>query len=493
MKRSYWLTVAASVLLALVAGWFVGRGSQPKAEQSASVGATEQPRKILYYRNAMGLPDTSPVPKKDSMGMDYVAVYAGDEAPATPGTVVISPEKVQKLGVRTEQVRLQGLAPSVRASATVQVDETRQYVIAPKFEGWVERLYADQTGMSVRRGQPLLSIYSPELVAAQNEYRVADTAARQLEAKDPASAATMRRLRDSARTRLLNWDISAAQLTHIEHAQSAGNLVLSAPADVVVMDKPIVQGSRFAPGETILRLADLSKVWLVADVPASSAGGVTLGQSASFQSPTLPGQTFEGPVIFIQPVINPLTRTLAVRVELPNPTGILRPGLFGDVTLTQGTSAAVLTVPRSAVLDSGTRQLVLVQVVEGRFEPRPVVVGERSGDLVEILQGVSVGERVVIAANFLIDAESKLQSALDGMSAHQGHGASPGTTPSATDTATGAPVPAPAPAAPPIEQDPGTPTLIPAEHSGHGEQPATPPPALAPAGDQGHDQHAKEN
>jgi len=433
MKRSYWLTVTASVLLALVVGWLVGRGSRPEAKQSAAVGATEQPRAILYYRNPMGLPDTSPVPKKDSMGMDYVAVYAGGEAPATPGTVVISPEKVQKLGVRTEQVRLQGLTPSVRASATVQVDETRQYVIAPKFEGWVERLYADQTGMSVRRGQPLLSIYSPELVAAQNEYRIADSAANQLEANDPTSAATMRRLRDSARDRLRNWDISAAQLSRVEHAQRAGNLVLSAPADVVVVDKPIVQGSRFAPGETILRLADLSRVWLVADVPASSAGGVSLGQSASFRSPTLPGQTFEGPVIFIQPVINPLTRTLAVRVELPNPTGVLRPGLFGDVTLTQETSAPVLTVPRSAVLDSGTRQVVLVQLAEGRFEPRPVTIGKRSEDLIEIRQGLSAGEQVVVSANFLIDAESQLQSALGGMSAHAGHGANPGTAPAAPE------------------------------------------------------------
>jgi Cu(I)/Ag(I) efflux system membrane fusion protein len=192
-------------------------------------------------------------------------------------------------------------------------------------------------------------------------------------------------------------------------------------------------------------------------------------------------------------VINPLTRTLAVRVELPNPTGVLRPGLFGDVTLTQDRSTAVLTVPRSAVLDSGTRQLVLVQLAEGRFEPRPVVVGERSGDLVEIRQGVSAGELVVVAANFLIDAESNLQSALDGMSAHQGHGTSLGTPSSATDTATAAPVPAAAPATPQVEQGPGTPALVPAEHSGHGEQPPTPPPTPAPAGDENHDQHAQEH
>ena len=429
----------------------------------------------------MGLPDTSPVPKKDAMGMDYIAVYEGGEAPAKPGTVVMSPEKVQKLGVRTEQVRLQGLSPSVRASATVQVDETRQYVIAPKFEGWVERLYANQTGMSVRRGQPLLSVYSPELVAAQNEYRIADTAARKLDANDPTSAATMRRLRDASRARLHNWDISDAQLARIGQNQAGGNLVITSPANAVVVDKPIVQGARFAPGETILRLADLSKVWLIANVPASTAGGVVVGQRATFQSPTLPGETFAGRVTFVQPVIDPQTRTLGVRVELPNPAGVLRPGLFGDVTLTRDTSAAVLTVPRSAVLDSGTRQLVLVQVAEGRFEPRPVVVGQRSGDRVEILEGVREGERVVVSANFLIDAESNLQSALDGMSAQQGDRATPSTPASATGTpAAGTPAAEPARAPAPVDR------------SSRGERPTAPPPAPAAEGGGGHDQHVME-
>ena len=498
MKRSYWLAAAAAVLLALLAGWFAGRGSRTDVGQAPSAAGAEQPRKVLYYRNPMGLPDTSPVAKKDAMGMDYIAVYEGGEAPAKAGTVVISPEKVQKLGVRTEQVRLQGLSPSVRASATVQVDETRQYVIAPKFEGWVERLYANQTGMSVRRGQPLLSVYSPELVAAQNEYRIADAAARKLDANDPTSAATMRRLRDASRARLRNWDISDAQLAHIGQNQAGGNLIITSPANAVVVEKPIVQGARFAPGETILRLADLSKVWLIANVPASTAGGVVVGQRAIFQSPTLPGETFTGQVTFVQPVIDPQTRTLAVRVELPNPAGVLRPGLFGDVTLTRDTSAAVLTVPRSAVLDSGTRQLVLVQVAEGRFEPRPVVVGERSGDMVEILEGVREGERVVVSANFLIDAESNLQSALDGMSAQQGDGATPGTPASGTGTpAVGTPAaePAttPAPSTPPAERNQGTPAPAPVDRSGRGERPTAPAPAPAAEGSGGHDQHVMEH
>ena len=437
MKRSYWISLLVSVVLALLVGWWLGHSARPMtAGPQVAAADGKLARQPLYYRNPMGLPDTSPVPKQDAMGMDYVAVFAdGDgDAPVASGTIVLSPEKVQKLGVRTVLVQRQEISPSLRASATVQVDETRQYVIAPKFEGWVERLYADQTGMSIRRGQPLLSIYSPQLVAAQAEYRIADNAAKTLAANDPASAASMRRLRDSARARLDNWDISAGQLAQIEHAERGGNLRLNAPANVVVVEKLIAQGSRFAAGETILRLADLSQVWLVADVPAASAGGVGIGQLARFQSPTLPGQSFEGAVTFVQPIINPLTRTLAVRIALDNPSGVLRPGLFGDVTLTQPKSAAVLTVPRAAVLDSGTRQTVLVQRAEGRFEPRPVTVGERAGDLVEIRQGLSVGERVVVSANFLIDAESQLQSALDGMSAAAGPGTDPATasTPPAT-------------------------------------------------------------
>ena len=419
MTRTHWMAAGAAVLIALLGGWFIGRSTGSADSAVVPAGSTQQPRKILYYRNPMGLPDTSPVPKKDSMGMDYIPVYEGGEKPAVPGTVEMSPQKVQKLGVRTVQARLKPLSSTLRASATVEMDETRLYVIAPKFEGWVDKLYANQTGMSVRRGQPLLSIYSPELVAAQTEYRIAEGAARKLQEKDPASAAMMRRLRDASRARLRNWGIGDGQLSHLSHERN-GNLVLTSPANAIVIDKPIIQGARFAPGETILRLADISTVWLVANVPASSAGAVALGQRASFKSATLPGRTFDGQVSFIQPVIDAKMRTLGVRIALANPDGVLRPGLFGDVTLVGDASEAVLTVPRSAVLDTGTRQVVLVQVADGRFEPRTVLVGERSGGEVEIREGLADGERVVVSANFLIDAESNLQSALDGMSEQPG-------------------------------------------------------------------------
>jgi Cu(I)/Ag(I) efflux system membrane fusion protein len=412
MNRSGWSVLVIAVGVALATGWWVGRSTAPDRLLSGGAPAAPAERQLLYYRNPMGLPDTSPVPKKDSMGMDYIAVFAGDEPAAEPGTVVLPPEKVQKLGVRTELAVRESLAGAVRASATVQVDETRQFVIAPKFEGWIETLYANQTGMTVKKGQPLMALYSPELVAAQSEYQIADAAARRLSAGDPDSAATMRQLRDAARTRLRNWDIGGAQVTR---QGSNSRLVLTAPADAVVVEKLVVQGDRFEAGQTILRLADLSTVWVVADVATSASAGLKVGGAATFQTPSLPGERFEGKVGFIQPIVSAASRTIGVRIELPNPEGVLRPGLFGDVDLTGTARDAAVVIPRSAVIDSGTRQLVLVQTAPGRFAPRTVRLGARSGDRIEVLSGVEVGEEVVVSANFLIDAESNLRSAMQGM------------------------------------------------------------------------------
>ncbi|MDX5516973.1 efflux RND transporter periplasmic adaptor subunit [Stenotrophomonas sp. RG-453] len=421
MTRVQTLSLAIGVAFtALAIGWMAGRATQDSSSADTSAEATTE-RKVVYYRNPMGLPDTSPVPKKDPMGMDYVPVYAGEEAPATPGTVVMAPDKVQALGVRTEAVKRGALAGTLRTSGTVEVDETRQYAIAPRFEGWVERLYANQTGMRVRAGQPLLSVYSPQLAAAQQEYRLANETARRLAESDPASAASMVRLRDAARTRLRNWEISDAQLDRTD-------LVLTAPADAVVIEKPVVQGARFEPGETILRLADLSTVWVIAKVPAAQAAGIRAGQPARFETVALPGQVAQGEVTFVQPVVDALTRTVDVRIALPNPTGDLRPGLYGTVLLEEPGVGPVLTVPRSAVLDSGTRQVVLVETGPGRFASRDVSLGRRGGDRIEILDGLVEGEQVVVSANFLIDAESNLQSALEGLGGHAGHGMPSGTS-----------------------------------------------------------------
>ena len=421
MTRNQTLSLAiAAVFVALAAGWMLGRAGHDATATSAMGELSSGEREILYYRNPMGLPDTSPVPKKDPMGMDYIPVYAGEESTDDVGTVTVSPGRMQTLGVRTEPVQETHLASRVRASGTVEIDETRQYVVAPRFEGWVERLYVNQTGMQVRAGQALMSVYSPQLAAARQEYRLADEAASRLAQSDPASAASMERLRDAARTRLQNWEIGGSQLA------GSDNMVLTSPANAVVIEKPIVQGARFQPGETVLRLADLSTVWVMAKVPAMQAADIAMGQPARFETATLPGRSFEGDVAFVQPVLDAASRTVDVRIALPNPTGDLRPGLFGTVLLEQPSQQLALSVPRSAVLDGGASQTVLVQTSPGRFAPREVSIGRRAGDRVEILEGLAKGEEVVTSANFLIDAESNLKAALEGLGAasedpHESH------------------------------------------------------------------------
>ena len=481
MTRNQTLTLAiAAVLFALAAGWMLGRGTR---DEAPATGAAQAERKVLYYRNPMGLPDTSPVPKKDPMGMDYIPVYAGDAPPTTPGTVVLPPDKVQALGVRTELLHRALLTSVVRASGTVEVDETRQYVIAPRFEGWVEKLYANQTGMRVRAGQPLLSVYSPQLAAAQKEYQLADATARKLAQSDPASAASMARLRDASRARLRNWEISDAQLARLGRDAGTDTLVLTSPANAIVIEKPIIQGARFEAGETILRLADLSTVWVVAKVPVAQAAGIATGQPARFESVALPGQSFRGEVTFVQPVVDVETRTVDIRVALPNRDGELRPGLFGTVLLEQPSTQPALSISRSAVLDTGTRQIVLVQTAPGRFAPREVTLGRRGGDRIEVLKGLAVGETVVVSANFLIDAESNLQSALQGLDGHAGHAAPSADVASASTPSTHA-----AGAALAGQGAASTPP----PHVGHGD-PAAPAPArrpTAPASSEPADPHA---
>jgi Cu(I)/Ag(I) efflux system membrane fusion protein len=459
MKATNWIGLSVLVLVALGSGWWLGRASTPvdrPASDTAAV-ASKAERRVLYYRNPMGLPDTSPLPKKDSMGMDYIPVYDG-EAPAEPGTVVLPLEKVQRLGVRTTVATRERLSASVRASARVEIDETRQFVIAPRFEGWIARLQANQTGMTVRRGEPLMTLYSPALLAAQEEYRIADEAARRLAEHDAASAAVMRQLRDAAQTRLRNWQVSGARLGR---SDDAAHLSITAPVDAVVIEKPVVEGDRFEAGQTVLRLADLSSIWVVADVPVSQTAALAPGHPAQFETPNLPGETREGIIDFIQPVVDRDSRTVAVRIVLANPDGALRPGLYGEVQLQGPPDADTVVVPRSAVIDSGTRQIVLVQLAEGRFEPRNVRLGRRTTDRVAVLDGLAEGEPVVVSANFLIDAESNLTSALQGLSAAHAHGTEdPKREVPAVDTDHEHPAAGEPPAGPP-ESDP---------HAGHGQE-----------------------
>jgi Cu(I)/Ag(I) efflux system membrane fusion protein len=312
----------------------------------------------------MGLPDTSPVPKKDPMGMDYIAVYAGgDESePAAPGQIRISTEKVQKLGVRTEAARSRTLDRTVRAAGRVEPDERRVYAIAPKFEGYVERLLVNVTGQPVRKGQPLFEVYSPELVSAQREYAIAMQGVASLKDAGGTAQTGMQQLAESSLQRLRSWDISDEQIKALASSGEAKRtLTFRSTASGIVTEKKAVQGMRFMPGEALYQVADLSSVWVIADVFEQDIGLIKSGATAKIRINAYPGKPFEGKVTYVYPTLKAETRTVPVRVELANPGLLLKPAMFAQVELSVSAKGSVVTVPVSAVIDSGTRQIVLIQ------------------------------------------------------------------------------------------------------------------------------------
>ena len=403
MNQNNKITLLVLVLVLVGAGGFYLGRHQVSPDTTATAAKTE--RKILYYRNPMGLPDTSPVPKQDSMGMDYVPVYNGEDA--NSGTVAISPDKIQTLAVRSEAVQRRTLTRNVRATGLIEVDERKQQWVAPRFEGWVQQLYVNTTGQQVTRGQPLLTIYSPELESAAREVQLAHESG-------------LAEVEKSARSRLDNWQIAPQDLEQLLHG--AAHLILRSPIDGVVIEKTAVSGARFAQGEVLFKLADLSGVWLQAEVAEQDQGALHIGQTVDVKVDAYAQEKFTGKVSFIAPVLNEKTRTTRVRVELPNSDARLRPGMYASVVIADAMKPD-LTIPLSAVIDSGMRQVVLVQVEEGRFQPRVVQLGARSDQYVVVLDGLGEGETVVTSANFLIDAESNLKAALGsfGQTQHEVH------------------------------------------------------------------------
>ncbi len=433
MKRTFSILVACGLIVAsLAAGYWWGAGKSahvPPATAAAPQDAAKG--RILYYRNPMGLPDTSPVPKKDPMGMDYIAVYEGGEPAAPAGTVRISIDKVQLLGVRSERVETRELRRTLQAVGTIQANERALYKVAPRFEGWIEKLYVNTTGQPVARGQPLMEVYSPDLVAAQEEYLIALRGAKDLQASGAEAQAVMQRLAEGVLGRLRNWEISERELQALQKEGKPRRLLTyRAAANGVVLQKPSVQGMRFMPGEVLFEIADLSSVWVLADVFEQDVGLLRLGQEAKLRIVAYPDKAFSGKVVFIYPTIDTDTRTAKVRIELANPGGLLKPAMFANVELASGQPGAkTLAVPDSAVLDSGTQQIVLVRRGEGLFEPRSVKLGTRADGYIAVNDGLKAGDEVVVRANFLIDAESNLKAALAGFGAHGGHGG--GTKPAA--------------------------------------------------------------
>jgi Cu(I)/Ag(I) efflux system membrane fusion protein len=392
-------------------GSVVVTAKQKSAEAASPPPATTPAggRKILYYRNPMGLADTSPVPKKDAMGMDYIPVYA-DEQVKTPGAIRLTTEKMQRAGVRTVAVTRTALDQTVRATGTVAADETRQAVLAARFTGFIEKLYVSQTGDVVRAGQPLMRVWveSPELLIKEADYigSLASGAA------DHAAAAA---------SLLRQYGVSPGELSAMaKSGVPTRSLTIVAPASGTVMEKPAVQGMHFAAGDTLFKTTALDRVWILADVSERDLASVKKGQKTSVGFHDDPAQSFDGTVLLVYPQLDPATRTAKVRIAVANPGGRLRIGQYADVRIAAPSAAgSVLTIPRSAVIDDGNRIVAFVAKPGGLFEPRNLKLGLRTADRVEVLSGLTEGEKVVSSGNFLIDAESNLQTALQSFGAKQ--------------------------------------------------------------------------
>ncbi len=342
----------------------------------------------------------------------------------TPGTVQISPEKQQLIGVKIGTAEMKPLEKVIRTVGRVDYDEKRIVTVSPKIGGWIEDLFVDFTGKYVMKGEPLLTIYSPELVSTQEEYLIALRAKRDLvKSPFPEVAGSGYSLAESAKRRLKLWDITDDQIRILEETgQPRKTLTLYSPFSGFVLEKAAYNGMNVMPGIALFKLADLSVVWLYADIYEYELPFIRLGQQASIQLSYISGEIFTGKAIYIYPSLNPETRTAKVRFEIPNSQGRLKPEMYANVEIKVHLGQK-LAVPEGAIIDTGLRQMAIVDKGSGYFEPREVKVGAKVDDYYEVIKGLKAGERVVTSANFLIDSESKLKEALAGVgSAHAGHG-----------------------------------------------------------------------
>jgi Cu(I)/Ag(I) efflux system membrane fusion protein len=392
--------------------------ADPGAE-AAKGPLTKGERKIAFYRSPMDSKQTSPVFRKDEMGMDYLPVYQdevnGSAAPVEGlATVQIDPLRQQLIGLTSVEVKEASVGGSWRTVGRVQVDPTGVRKINLKVEGYVDRVFADFVGKAVKRGQPLFSVYSPELVSAESEYLLARKTQRKLaDNGDPAGDGDS--LVAAARQKLKLWDVPESEIARLERTGEVSRAItFVSPIAGVVTAKNVVEGVRIGPSETPYEITDLGHVWVMADAYETDLDRAQVGMSATLTLQAYPNQVFQGQVDFIDPVLDPKTRTAKVHLHFPNPGGKLKPEMFGEVVL-QGQARQGLSIPADAVIQTGTRQVVFIDLGDGRFQPREVQLGDKSGDAVEVRIGLSLGQKVVTRANFLIDSESRLRASLAAM------------------------------------------------------------------------------
>ena len=368
--------------------------------------ATPTERKVTYYKSTMMPGETSKSPGKDSMGMEMVPVYEEASAGTDSSTISIDPVTIQNMGIRTAEVKLGPVRRTIRTVGVIDFNETAQTDVTVRYKGWIEKLYVDATGKEVKKGEPLLEIYSPDLITAQNEYLLA------LEAGAGSGS-----LKASALMKLKNFDISQDQITELEQMRKIKRtLRVTAPRGGIVVDKMAVEGQMIDAGMKLYRIADLSLVWVQSQIYEQDLAFIKLGEEAEVSLSYLPDRKFSGRVTYIYPTVDEKTRTARVRMEFHNPGLFLKPGMFAKVKLDSELEASAVLVPDSAVLRSGEKNTVFVERGEGKFDPRTIVLGPRSEDgFYKVDSGLREGERVVMSGQFMMDSESQLKEAIQKM------------------------------------------------------------------------------
>jgi len=407
MNKSAIAVATLMLAIGVAVGYWLPGSDRPLVEAEANI------KKPLFYRNPMNPAITSPVPAKDSMGMDYVPVYADNETPDVVGTVKIDPVVVQNMGVRTIKARKMAISRTIRAAGRVDFNEERMARLHPKVDGWIEAIRVDKTGERVEKDAILLSIYSPKLVSAQQEYLLAlnNVAALEKSAFDEIKQGAQE-LAKSSRERLQLLDVPEHQIQELEHSRAIKkSLHIHSPVAGTVISIGSRQGQFVTPKTELYMMVDLSQVWVYADVYEYELPWVQLGDEVEMTLASVPGKTFKGSLAYIYPYAEAKTRTTKVRLVFDNSELLLRPDMFAQVSIQSDVQEDAVVIPAEAVIRSGGRTQVFVVRAEGKFEPRLVKLGIESSGQVAVLEGVSEGEEVVTSAQFLIDSESKLREA----------------------------------------------------------------------------------
>ncbi len=413
MNKQIIATGLVMLSLGLGAGYFFSPDETAMNMENQVSQAAE--KEVLFYRNPMNPAITSPVFTQDEMGMDYIPVYAdgGSGGDAPIGTVSIDGTVVQNMGVRTSKAINRTLSHDIHTIGRITYDEKRVALLHPKYEGWVEAMFIDKTGEKVGKDTMLMSIYSPQLVATQEEYLLALNNAEMLQDspyKDVRDGAAS--LLESALERLKLLDVPTHQIKQLNKTRKVmKGLHIHSPFDGIIMSIGARDGMRITPNTELYKIADLSRVWVIVDVYEDDMPWVQVGDVAKMNVAGVPGKTYEGKVTFIYPYLEAKTRTVKMRLEFDNADLALKPEMFANVEVQTSKQVNAIVVPSEAIIRTGQQEQVFVEREMGKYEPRSVVLGVESGGFIQIVEGLEAGEMVVTSGQFLIDSESKLKEA----------------------------------------------------------------------------------